>query len=85
MKEFTYTITDPLGLHARPAGKLVQTASKLSSAVALTAKGQRVNAKQIIAVMRLCAKQGDPLTFQLEGEEEDRDSLLLEEFCKSSL
>lgn len=85
MKEFTYTIADPLGLHARPAGKLVQTASKLACTVNLFAKGQEVNAKQIIAVMRLCAKQGDSLTFQLEGESEAQDCAALEEFCKANL
>ena len=26
MKEFTYTITDPEGIHARPAGELVKAA-----------------------------------------------------------
>ena len=26
MKTFTYTITDPLGIHARPAGMLNKTA-----------------------------------------------------------
>ena len=28
MKEFVYTITDPEGIHARPAGVLVKEAAK---------------------------------------------------------
>ena len=27
MKQFTYTITDPVGIHARPAGLLAKAAS----------------------------------------------------------
>ena len=30
MKQFTYTIKDELGVHARPAGLLVKLAKKLS-------------------------------------------------------
>lgn len=85
MKEFTYTIKDPLGLHARPAGKLAQTVSKMDSTVTLTVKGQSVNAKQIIAIMRLCAKQGDTLSFHLEGENADNHCALLESFCEANL
>ena len=36
MIQFQYTITDPNGLHARPAGLLVKEAQKFSSAVKLT-------------------------------------------------
>ncbi len=32
MKEFEYTITDPQGIHARPAGLLVKEAKKFESA-----------------------------------------------------
>ena len=33
MKEFTYTITDPEGIHARPAGELVKAAKAFESAL----------------------------------------------------
>lgn len=29
MKTFEYTITDPVGIHARPAGMLVKEAKKI--------------------------------------------------------
>ena len=35
MKEFTYTITDPEGIHARPAGELVKAAKAFESAIKL--------------------------------------------------
>ena len=33
MKSFNYTITDPVGLHARPAGMLVKEVKNYESAV----------------------------------------------------
>lgn len=35
MKEFSYTITDPVGIHARPAGLLAKAAKAYQSIVTL--------------------------------------------------
>ncbi len=35
MKQFTYTIKDELGVHARPAGLLVKLAKKYASKVTI--------------------------------------------------
>ena len=43
MKEFTYTITDPQGIHARPASVFVQTAAKFKSKVEIEANGKKVD------------------------------------------
>jgi phosphocarrier protein len=40
MKEFTYTITNPIGIHARPAGMLAKEAKKYASTCTVT-KGVR--------------------------------------------
>ena len=40
MKEFTYTITDPEGIHARPAGELVKAAKAFESAIKLNKEGK---------------------------------------------
>ena len=40
MKEITYTITDPEGIHARPAGVLVKEAAKFTSKVIIAKDGQ---------------------------------------------
>ena len=42
MKEFTYTITDPEGIHARPAGELVKAAKAFESAIKLNKEGKSV-------------------------------------------
>lgn len=35
MKEFIYTVTDPQGIHARPAGELVKLAKEFTSSVTI--------------------------------------------------
>ena len=56
MKEIKYTVTDPLGIHARPAGLLVKEAAKYASKVSISVGGgAAVDAKRIMGVMRLTA------------------------------
>ena len=44
MKQFTYTIKDALGIHARPAGLLAKKAkSYADTAVTITANGKTVS------------------------------------------
>jgi len=58
MRMFTHIIADPLGLHARPAGMLVKAATGYACTVTLEAPSGKADAKRIMAVMRLAAKQG---------------------------
>ncbi len=85
MKEFTYVITDPLGLHARPAGMLVKAAAGYSSTVTITAPSGKADAKRIMAVMRLAAKQGMELTITCDGADEEKAAAGLLEFLKANL
>ena len=84
MVEFQYTIQDPQGLHARPAGQLAQAAAKLESTVTLAAKNTEVSAKRVIALMKLCLKRGDTATFRLEGATESADADSLRAFCEAT-
>lgn len=85
MKEFKYVITDPEGIHARPAGEFVKTASKFSSDVSLTKDGKKVSAKKIFGVMGLAVKQGQEITVTVEGSDEDTAAAQLEAFLKENL
>lgn len=71
MKEFNYTITDPQGIHARPAGVLVKEAAKYQSTITLEKDGKTGDAKRIFAVMGLAAKCGNTLNVKVEGPDED--------------
>lgn len=85
MKEFTYTITDPNGLHARPAGLLVKEAAKYTSSVTINCNGKSGDAKKIFSVMGLAAKGGDTINITVDGSDEDTAAAELEEFFKSNL
>ena len=85
MKEFTHVISDPLGLHARPAGMLVKAAAGFASTVTVTAPTGKADAKRLMAVMRLAAKQGMELTITVEGPDEEAAAASMQEFLKQNL
>lgn len=85
MKEIRYVITDPLGLHARPAGLLVRQAARSASAVTLTANGSTVDAKRILGVMKLAAKQGMELTLTFDGPDEAAAAAAMADFLAANL
>ena len=63
-------IINKLGLHARAAAKLVNTASQFSSEVLVDKDGQTVNGKSIMGVMMLAAAKGSRITVTINGEDE---------------
>ena len=85
MKEFKHVINDPLGLHARPAGMLVKACAGFASAVTVTAPTGKADAKRLMAVMRLAAKQGMELTVAVEGADEEKAAAELKAFLEANL
>ena len=63
-------IQNKLGLHARAAAKLTQTAAKFVADVWLSRNGRRVNAKSIMGVMMLAAAKGSTTVIETEGADE---------------
>ena len=53
MREYVYTITDPEGIHARPAGAFVKEAAQYGCKVTIEKDGREVDAKRIMGVMSL--------------------------------
>ncbi|MGL4950330.1 MAG: HPr family phosphocarrier protein [Mycoplasma sp.] len=70
MKNFTVTIIDPIGLHARPASEMVQVASKFASDITITYGDKKGNAKSIITIMALGVKTGAEISFEINGADE---------------
>lgn len=71
MIKIDVTITDPLGLHARPAAKFVQTAKQYKdTAVRIAVDSREVDAKSIIGIMSLGAKRGSVVTIRADGPDE---------------
>ncbi len=86
MKQFTYTITDPVGIHARPAGLLAKAAKALDSTVTITkAGGKAAAATKLMAVMGLGVKTGETITFTIEGGNEEASAAAMEQFCKDNM
>ena len=85
MKEFSYTVTDPAGLHARPAGLLAKKAQTYKSAITLH-KGEKVGvAKSLLSIMGLAVKNGEVITVKADGEDEDVAIAELEVFFKETI
>ncbi len=85
MISFTYTVTDPLGLHARPAGLLAISAKKTSSAITIIKNGKRADAKRLIALMGLGIKCEDTITIEVCGDDEDSVAEQLRIFFEKNL
>lgn len=66
------TLTLPANLHARPAGKLAQTAARFSSAIQLDYAGRTINPTGVLAVMSLGATIGATLTLRAQGEDAEQ-------------
>lgn len=86
MKQFNYTITDPLGIHARPAGILAKTAKTFADTTVMIAKeGKSVKATQLMKLMGLGVKEGDVITVTAEGPSEDAAIEAMENTIKENL
>ena len=85
MKEFKHVINDPMGMHARPAGMLVKAVAPFASKVTITAPTGTADAKRLMALMRLAAKQGMELTVTIEGADEEKAATELKAFLEANL
>lgn len=83
MKQITVCVTDPVGLHARPATVAVSTASKFKSEVNITFKGRDVNMKSIMGVMSLGVPTQSEIVITCTGEDEDAAIAAIEEVLRA--
>ena len=86
MKNFTYTITDPLGIHARPAGLLAKAAKvNTDTVISVEKNGNAAKASQLMKLMSLAAKNGDQVTVAAEGPQEEEAIAALKAFFQENL
>ena len=85
MKEIKHVINDPLGMHARPAGMLVKAVAPFASKITVSAPTGSADAKRLMALMRLAAKQGMELTITVEGPDEETAAAELQAFLTANL
>ena len=85
MKEFKYVITDPEGIHARPAGELVKAAKEFAANITLTKDGKSGDCKRIFGIMGLAVKNGQEVTLTFEGEDEEAAYEAVSQFMKENM
>ena len=85
MKEFSYTLKDEMGLHARGAGKLVSEAQSFNSNISIVYNDRIENLKRLFAVSCLGAKKGDFVTVRAQGADEYEAANALESYFRANL
>ncbi len=80
MKQEKYILTDANGIHARPAGVIVQAAKRTQSAITLALGDKTADAKKLFSVMALGGHPGDTLLITADGTDEENavENLLAE-------
>lgn len=66
----SFTIINRLGLHARAAAQLVQTANRFNSEVLVVKDDIEVNGKSIMGILLLAAPKGTEISLTVTGDDE---------------
>ena len=85
MQVLVYRVGEEHGIHARPAGRLVNFVKTLSCDVRITNGAREADGKKLLAVMSLGARYGDELTFCLSGEAEEQEKEALATFVRENM
>jgi phosphocarrier protein len=73
----TFEIVNALGLHARAAAQLVQTANRYRAEIHVEKDGTNVNGKSIMGVLTLAAAKGSRIDVSCEGDDADQAMVAL--------
>lgn len=65
----TLVFNNPLGMHLRPASRLVKAVMGFASQVTISNQDRSCNAKSIIGLMTLEAMPGDSLVIEVDGND----------------
>lgn len=85
MKKFSYTVTDAVGIHARPAGLLVKEAKKYASKIVIRKEDKMAEAGKLMAVMGLGVKCGQTVEIEIAGDDEETAYEAIKAFFEKNL
>ena len=85
MVEFKHTVKSSAGLHARPAGRIVNEAKKFESEISVYLDERVADGRRLLSVMALGAKCGAELRFEIDGSDEVEAAKALKELCEESI
>ena len=63
------TVTNSLGVHARPAAMIAKCSAGFASEILINKSGEIANAKSILGIMTLSAGKGTKLVISAEGDD----------------
>jgi len=66
-----FTVTNKLGIHARPAAQFVKTASQYSCDIQVEKDDEQADGKSIMGLMMLAAGHGSILIISTDGDDAD--------------
>lgn len=78
-------ITNPTGLHLRPAGLFCKTALNFKSKVEFRHRNSEGNAKSVLSVLGACVKKGDEIELVCEGVDEAEALQTMVELVESGI
>lgn len=82
METFQYTITDEIGIHARPAGEL---AKEFESKITIKTETKQADAEKLMAVMALGIRHGQTVTVETVGPDETEAAEAVQDFFQAKL
>ena len=86
MQQFNFTVKDPMGIHARPAGIIAKMAKPYADTTITITKGDKtVKASQLMKLMSLAVKNGDEVVVVAEGPAEEAAIAELKKFFEENL
>lgn len=85
MKTFSYTIQNPVGIHARPARRLVKLAQQFSSSITIEKGGKSAQTDKLLMLMGLGISHGDTATVTVTGTDETVAAAQVEQFFRENL
>ncbi len=83
MPDKDVTLTNDVGLHARPAALFSKMAAGFSSEVTVSKGDRSANAKSIMSVLKLDVKKGDNISIATDGDDGDDALAELVKFIES--
>jgi len=70
--ERVFTVQSPLGLHARPAGRLASLAGRFDSEISLGRGEEWVSGASVLSILCLAATQGTALRVRAVGADAEQ-------------
>jgi len=85
MKKLNIHLTNPSGLHARPAKNLVNIAKQYSAQISIFYQGKKANGKSLISILTLGVESGAHIDIEIDGDDEEAASEALKAYIENGL